>query len=139
MNYNQIYKKIIDWYVAEEPRLLVGEYDGKVGFTDSFLVYLLPKDKIPFDVGRFREIDLETALKPSKTLYPIEDTGYVREYEKEKLRIFEREDGKQTHINQKYLTHFKGCDFEQGRENEPVFIYKLGELQGLVFPVIVRE
>lgn len=139
MNYKQVYKKIIDWYTATEPRLHAGEYDNKIGFTNGFLVYFIPKELNPFDLEAFKQIDFHEVLKSTAVPYELKDTGYVREYKKDKLRVFEKHNGKKTYVNQKLLTHFKDCKYEQAGDYSPVFIYKYGELQGLAFPVMIKD
>lgn len=139
MNYKQVYKKIIDWYTATEPRLHAGEYYDDVGFTDGYLVYFIPKELNPFDLEAFKEIDYHQVLKSTEVPYEITDTGYIKEHEKDKLRVFERIDGKKTYVNQSMLTHFKDCKYEQAGEYSPVFIYKYGDLKGLVFPMMIKD
>lgn len=138
MNYKQVYKKIIDWYASAKTPC-VGEYDGKIGFSDGCLVYLVPKEVCPFDVNAFRSLDLDAALGKPYSDIKLMDSGLIKEYKKDKLKVFTRPDETKTYINQKYLTCFKDCEFFQDRELAPIFIYKNLDLKGVVLPVRVIE
>ena len=138
MNYKQVYKKIIDWYTSAETPC-VGEYDNKIGFTDGCLVYLVPKEECPFDVNVFKSFDLGAALGASHSDLKLTDTGLIKEYRKDKLKVFSRPDETKTYINQKYLTCFKDCELFQVSELAPIFIYKNCDLKGVVLPVRLPE
>ena len=145
-------KQIIDWQLGKkEYHQFYFEMGDRYFFVNpgGSFAYAIPKEKCLIDTDKFKYNEsLEENMKAnfSGELLEIPPTNnYVKEYKKE-LKEFYREieqdeRDKLVYVDTKLIAKFKECTYKQVKKsrNGVIFIFKGGELVGLVLPIKRRN
>lgn len=144
-NYALPQAKATEWYLRDGKGFYVKE-DKKncvIYLTpDGVILYAIPREKFVLDPDKFRPIYIGTDLEAGAKRVVA---GDIFDEEYRKVRIFEFENGKTVHINEKFYTEFQkvyGEFFQRGEvtayaqgPNAPVMFVRNGTVLGLILPI----
>lgn len=147
MDYKKIGALIVkDFYSIVPCHLLYGEYGNKVGVTDKHRLFLIPKEKFPFDLetlldGR-QQFHVKECIPKESDYVDAVLTGNKKRLDKATVKdVVEISNGTYSvWVNEALLKEYgKYCTFKINDYKEapkrPVLIYEDEELVGLVLPV----
>ena len=126
-------------FSKESNKYIMAEYEGRIGYSDSYYIGFVPTDKAfvkcsrpPIKGDRFIG-DLFDKL--------ISNYSYTITSKGKKLARYEREDGRgYAYINVKYTQYFdKDASYYVKDYRSPVHVYENDHFVGLIMPVYIKE
>ena len=144
-NYALPQARAVEWYLKDGKGFYVKE-DKKNHVTyitpDGVILYGIPTEYFALSEDKFRPIYIGTDLKAGAERVVA---GDILEEPYRKVRIFEFENGKTVHINEKFYTEFQkvyGEYFQRGEvsayaqgPNAPVMFVRNDKVLGLILPI----
>ena len=122
----------------ESSKYIMTEYDGKVGYSDSYYIAFVPKNDA--HVRCDRNFDFEKILHDRKEREQADYT-YTITAKAGNLARYERVDGQgHAYINVKYTKYFsQNAEYRVAGQKDFVTVYENDDLFGIILPVNIKE
>lgn len=136
MDVKGINKYFID-LIMKGKKVTYGEYNDKIAITDSYILYLINKEDIYFNLQKCNFLANIKNIIPDENNYIY---GYLNDTiqidKKYNLRfIINKDENINCTINEKYIKYIKNASYKIRNDSSPILFYINDELSGLICPI----
>ena len=144
MRIERVNKFILDHFHNYDKNIFFGEYEGRIGVSDGFIIFFIDPKDFPFDTEKFSNVnnyDFGKVIGDANEYRPGKKTGALRYLDKgNAVEISRLSDTTRAWVNEKYLKYFDiDCCFVIKKYNAPVLVYEDSKLVGLIMPVRMKD